>query len=119
VLDGGAVAQDGTRGAPDSPEPNVTDVMIAGGISQLHNVDGDLAELKATVTAVYRVMRQLRGLAHELLRQAAQTLAQAGLRERTPAMMLGASCRCTVASQRAAAVAELKFPHDMPLRPSV
>jgi uncharacterized protein YecA (UPF0149 family) len=33
--------------------------MIAGGISQLHNVDGDLAELKATVTAVYRVMRQL------------------------------------------------------------
>jgi hypothetical protein len=71
--------------------------MIAGGISQLHNVDGDLAELKATVTAVYRVMRQLRGLAHELLRQAAQTLAQAGLRERTPAMMLGASCRCAVA----------------------
>jgi hypothetical protein len=35
--------------------------MVAAGISQIHNVDGDLEELKATVTAVYRAMWQLRG----------------------------------------------------------
>jgi hypothetical protein len=63
VFNGGAVAQHETMRALDSPvEPAITDMMIAGGISQLHNVDGTLDELTATVTAVYRVMWQLRGL---------------------------------------------------------
>ncbi len=46
----------------DSSEPEVTRVMIAGGISQFPRQDWDLATATDALTRIYRVMWQLRGL---------------------------------------------------------
>jgi hypothetical protein len=62
VFNGGAVAQGGTMRAPDSSEPEITEMMIAGGISQLPRQDWDLATATDALTRIYRVMWQLRGL---------------------------------------------------------
>ncbi len=42
--------------APDS-EPEITEMMIAGGISQLPRQDWDLATATDALTRIYRVMR--------------------------------------------------------------
>ena len=56
------MAQCATDAAPDSSEPAVSDTMVAAGLSQICNINADLATLKDMVTRVYRVMWQLRGV---------------------------------------------------------
>ena len=58
TADSGAVGQRATIRGLDSSEPAVTDVMVAGGLSQLCNIDAPFATLKDMVTRVYRVMWQ-------------------------------------------------------------
>ena len=68
-------APDSSEPEITSSEPEITEMMIAGGISQVPRQDWDLATATDALTRIYRVMWQLSTMmAHELLRHAAEIL---------------------------------------------